>query len=123
MKNFIFIVVGILIIIGAAVWTFVNWRFANEAAESRGVVIKLNAGGSHPQIKFTTADGKEIEYPQGGLIFGYKPGDEVTVLYEKQNPQNATVNSFSALWGFPTLALILGVCAFSAVLFANLAGD
>lgn len=123
MKNLIFIGVGIFVITGAGVWAFLNWRFVSNAATARGVVVKLNAGGSHPQIKFTTAEGKEIEYAQGGLIFGYKPGDEVDVFYERQNPQIASVDSFSALWGFPILALILGGCALGAGLFANFAGD
>lgn len=35
-------------------------------------MVKLNAGGSHPQIAFVTEAGEQISYPQGGLVLGTK---------------------------------------------------
>jgi hypothetical protein len=51
-----------------------------DAAVADGIVTKLNAGGAHPEIEFTTPDGQTVSYPQGGMIGGYKPGDHVRVL-------------------------------------------
>ena len=108
-KVIIFIVAGTIVISAVAIWGIINRQFIKNAATAKGVVVKLNAGGSHPEIKFTTNDGKIIEYPQGGLISGYNTGDEVTVLYDSQNPHNAVINDFGALWGFSLLAFVLGV--------------
>ncbi len=99
---------GIIIIIIAIGWGIKTYQFVKYGIQVKGTVVRLNAGGSHPQIKFTTQDGKEIEFPQGGLIFGYKVGDDVDVLYNLQNPQDAAVNSFGVFWGFPLLFFAIG---------------
>jgi hypothetical protein len=109
MKRMIFIGVGVLVILAALVWAVSTYQFINQAATAQGEVIKLNSGGSHPEIKFTLPDGQEIEYPQSGLIFGYKVGDKVEILYDAKNPKNASLNTFGALWGFPVLILTLGL--------------
>jgi hypothetical protein len=105
-----FALVGVLIIFGVLAWSLKTYQFINNSLSAQGTVVALNAGGSHPQIKFTTTEGKEIEYSQNGLIFGYQIGDQVTVLYNPQNPLEASVNTPGALWGFNLLGFILGVC-------------
>lgn len=60
----------------------------------------MNAGGSHPQIDFTSVSGERISYPQGGFIFGYQVGEPVRVLYEAGRPAaSAIVDDAGALWG------------------------
>ena len=115
----LFGIIGTLVVIAAVAWGISTRLFVGRAETARGKVVKLNAGGSHPEIKFTAEDGKEIEYAQGGLIFGYRVGDEVTVYYDSQNPRDCVVNSFGALWGFPLLAFVLGVCFIGAALFSK----
>ena len=61
----IFIGVGVVVILATVAWGILTYQFINQAAIAQGEVIKLNSGGSHPEIKFMTRDGKEIEYPQG----------------------------------------------------------
>jgi len=118
-KRMLFGIIGVIIVIAAVSWGISNRQFISRAETAKGTVIKLNAGGSHPEIKFTTKDGKEVEYPQGGLIFGYQVGDEVTVHYDSQNPRNCVIDSFGALWGFPLLAFILGVCFLCVALYSK----
>lgn len=78
----------------------------------------MNAGGSHPQIEFVTKAGDRISYAQGGMIYGAKVGDKVTVLYRPEEPSRApTIDRFGAVWNWPLMALILGA-GFS--LFASL---
>ncbi|CAG9269044.1 conserved hypothetical protein [Paraburkholderia unamae] len=74
-------------------------EFLHVANKAPGVVVALNADGSHPQIEFTNKRGDHISYPQGGLIFGYRIGDSVTVLYleNSRNPR-ATIDQFGAVW-------------------------
>ena len=105
----IFIFIGVFVFLIVAIWGSLTYQFISRSATAQGKVIRLNSGGSHPEIKFTTGDGKEVEYPQSGLIFGYKTGDTVEVLYDSQNPKKASINSFGALWGFPALIFVLGL--------------
>lgn len=118
-RRMLFGIVGILILGGAVIWGISNWLFINRAETAQGSVTKLNAGGSHPEITFTTNDGKTIEYPQGGLIFGYHVGDEVIVYYDRENPQNCVINSSGALWGFPALVFVLGLVFVGVALFSR----
>ncbi len=106
----IFALVGAIIILGVLVWSVKTYRFINSASATEGTVVALNAGGSHPVIKFNDGEAKTIEYSQNGLIFGYQVGDQTAVLYNPQNPREASVGTFGALWGFQTLGFILGLC-------------
>lgn len=73
--------------------------FVRTAARAEGVVTVLNAGGSHPEIQFIDAAGRQVSYPQGGLIFGFRPGDKVQVLYAPDNPAGtATICAMGAIW-------------------------
>jgi hypothetical protein len=115
----VFVLVG-LTLLGLAVYTALGTvAFLRSASRANGTVSALNAGGSHPQITFQTESGKPISYPQGGLIFGYQPGDAVTVLYAAENPAgSATIDAIGALWakviwmgGLGTAMLLGGVFA------------
>lgn len=84
-------------------------RFVAHSEVARGRVSRLNAGGSHPQITFTTLRGETISFPQGGLIAGYKPSDEVRVRYRAADPRlSACIESFGALWSAPIMLGFLG---------------
>ena len=84
-------------------------RFTRESSLADGRVIKLNAGGSHPEIMFTTRGGERVSYPQGGLIAGYSVGDAVRVRYREADPKrSATLDTFGALFFWPVLLVVLG---------------
>lgn len=116
LTRFLFAGVGIVLVIIAVVSGISTRRFIARSAMAEGSVIKLNAGGSHPEIKFTTGDGREIEYPQNGLIGGYQTGDKVTVLYDPEDPHQCELNSSGALWGV-TISMAIG-----GVIFIGVAG-
>ncbi len=91
--------------------------FVKNAARAPGIVSALNAGGSHPQIEFVSQAGTAVSYPQGGLIFGYRTGDAVQVLYRPADPRRtACIDSFGALWFLPIL-FALGSAFFAAASF------
>lgn len=93
---------------GTLLWGGSIFHFVNSAEIAEGTVSQLSGGGSHPEITFNTRDGTSVKSPQGGLIFGYKVGDRVLIYYDPQRPERATLKSFGALWGFPSLASVLG---------------
>lgn len=111
----LFILVGLGLLAAASMLAIRTWSFIHHAATAPGVIVALLAGGSHPQIEFTTASGRKVTYAQGGFIFGYRAGDRVTVLYRPDNPeQSASIDAAGALWfssailGFIGLACLVG---------------
>jgi hypothetical protein len=111
-KRFIFFVfrfVGIFLLLVSIAWAVSIWRFTTTAATADGVVTRLNHGGSHPEIQFIAADNKVIEYSQGGMIYDYKVGDKVRVLYDKENTSRAEIDSFGALWGFTVIFIFMSI--------------
>ena len=108
LRGGLFAVVGLAVLIFCGVWLVQTRSFVRSAQAASGVVVSLNAGGSHPQVRFTTAAGLTLDYPQNGLIFGYAVGDAVPVLYDPNRPRSACINSFAALWGMQMMLALLG---------------
>ena len=93
-----------LAMLAAAAYCAIERRgFLQTATRVEGEVSALNAGGSHPQITFA-ADGRTLSYPQGGLIFGYRPGDKVYVLFSANDPAGTAVaDAVGAIWFVPLM--------------------
>jgi hypothetical protein len=114
-KGVLPMLVGVALLVAAAVLGARTRTFVHSAVAVKGVVESLNAGGSHPQIQFTTPSGERISYPQGGLIFGYKPGQEVRVLFDPHNPAStARIDTIGALWFDSILLSLLGLAFLAA---------
>ncbi len=108
-KGIFFLVVGLLLLGVAIITTVSTARFVRGSVAADGRVVKLNAGGSHPEIAFVTRDGTAISYPQGGWIGGYAVGDKVRVLYDEANPKiSRSLDRFGALYFFPIFLCLLG---------------
>ena len=108
-KIIVFTLVGLALMVSAVCWAISTRHFVARAAAAPGVVVKLNAGGAHPEIRFTTAAGQVVEYPQGGMIWGDQMGDHVEVLYTPENPTgSAVLNRPDALWGFVAMDFLMG---------------
>lgn len=113
-KAIIAIVIGIGLLVGAAVSVQSTREFLRTSNIAPGRVVRLNAGGYHPQIEFVTNAGERISYPQGGLISKMKEGDTVSVRYLADDPSHsATVDVFAAIWDAP---IVLGFIGGFAVL-------
>ena len=109
LKGTVFLALGMGLIVAAIATGLSTRHFVAHASRGEGVVTRLNAGGSHPEIEFTAASGETISFPQGGGIFGYRPGQKVQVLYAPEAPsQTACVDAFGALWFTPLILSFLG---------------
>lgn len=104
----LFAVSGSLVLLASLASLGSAWRFGQTAAVAEGTVIALNAGGSHPEVAFTTAAGEAVHYPQNGLVAGYRVGDAVRVLYDPSDPRHAVVDAVGARYGFAALGALLG---------------
>ena len=69
----------------------------------------VSGRGRRWTVSFTAADGREgtIEGKRG-ILFGGAPGPEVSVIYDPEDLENATVERWTEMWMAPTLAAING---------------
>jgi hypothetical protein len=124
----LFFVLGMGAVVGAC-FTFLHTRqFLQNAVGVSGVVVENVVGhGSNgnpayfPRIRFQTADGHEIDFVSrtGNNPAAYSVGESVSVLYDPQQPNKASVNSFVSLWLATIILVPLGVgnMVFSGIVF------
>ena len=118
-KSLVFTLVGVGLMISAGWWAVSTRQFVARAASAPGLVVRLNHGGAHPEVRFTTATGEAVEYGQGGMIWGYRVGDRVEVLYAPEHPgRDPVIHTAGALWGFVAMVFFMGA---GFVLMAQLA--
>lgn len=109
LKGVFFLVIGLLLLGVAIVTTISTARFVRGSVIAEGRVVRLNAGGSHPEIAFVTRSGAAISYPQGGWIWGYAVGDKVRVRYDEANPKVwPSLDIIGALYAMPIFLSLLG---------------
>lgn len=109
-KGVFFVFAGIIVFIVAVFMGIAQYDFLAQAKKAPGIVKSLNAGGSHPEIEFTSSSGQVVSYPQGGMIFGYEPGQAVEVLYNPENPRRSPeVNDIGGLWGMAAMVAVIGL--------------
>lgn len=109
MIRIVIIGIGVGLLIAAAVAVISVRTFRKTASVAEGVVVRLNAGGSHPQIEFAATSGEKVSVPQGGLVWGLQPGDKVNVLYDAARPAvSARLDSLGSLWFLPLLLSFIG---------------
>jgi hypothetical protein len=103
-------VIGIVLLIAAAFSAQSTREFLRMSILVPGQVVRLNAGGSHPQVDFVTKAGEHVSTPQGGMIFGMKVGQAVEVRYLADNPvPTATLNRFGTIWGLTVFLAAMGI--------------
>ena len=112
-----FIVLSLLFMVAAVVWWICDWRFVNSASRAEGVVVKLvesrdsDSGATYRPV-FAFRDSNqvthEIQSSVGSSPPAFRVGDEVEVLYSKDDPDNAAIDRFMFLWFFPVTFGIIG---------------
>jgi hypothetical protein len=125
----LFMVIGILLLLKGYEHGYKSYERERGSASASGEIVKIvpylskkpgksSAIQYFPDVKYTTAEGKEATFRSQvtSRADHYKPGDKVRVLYKDDNPQDAVIGSFSALWA---LALIFGSGGLLVMLFAS----
>ena len=120
----LFFAVGFGMLLGSC-FTFLHTRqFLQNAEGVSGVVVEnickpgvgmgdRPAGCYCPRIRFQTVDGHEINFvsDSGCNPAAYSVGESVSLLYDPQQPDKASINSFTSLWFIPIGLGILGMSA------------
>ncbi|WP_144630520.1 DUF3592 domain-containing protein [Bordetella genomosp. 13] len=110
LRGLLFALVGLFLVASTGYLAYERVQFLRTSQVADGRVVELNAGGSHPQIEFETAAHERISYPQGGMIYGYEPGQQVKVRYMADNPRaTAVLDTFGAMWGMDALMAGMGL--------------
>ncbi len=105
-------VAAIVIGVGFLIVTVINVRSTREFVRTSivvpGEVVRLNAGGLHPEIEFVTRD--HVSYPQGGIVSRMAVGDRPLVRYLADNPlPTARIDRFDAIWGNAVFFAVFGL--------------
>ena len=125
----LFMLIGILLLLKGYEHGSKSYELVKGSASASGEIVKIvpylsqKAGKSSalqyfPDVKYIPAGGKEIIFRSQvtSRADHYKPGDKVKVLYKKDNPKDAVIGSFSALWA---IALIFGFGGALVILFSS----
>lgn len=106
--KFVLIPVGLSLLLGAA-WSVSSTKaWIAQATEVQGKVIEMvrirdrDDGGYMyaPVVRFETAEGSTVEF-QSTLRSnppGYRTGQTVSVLYDPEDPQSASIHGVLSLW-------------------------
>lgn len=92
----------------------------NNGVRVKGTVVDIGKKAIYrfAFVKFKTTDGQEItfknELEQNVDIFPYKMGQEVPVIYHKDDPKNAKIDDF---WNANFLPIYLGIVGGFLVVF------
>lgn len=113
----IIILIGLGLLIKAAMIGTDNYRFVHLAQTTDGVVTGVSNYGFTLSVQITPSADEGVVFLQNGLFFGHQTGEHVMALYDPANPNHAAMANFTALW-FDTAVralagLILAVWGFS----------
>ena len=120
--NLATVAVGLLFV-AMGIYTYVHMgRFLDHAREAKAVVIEVTmesaatrTGRTHPVVRFTTVDGKEV-VARSDEHHKARPADTVQVVYDARNPQDIEITTLERaqrrrmLFSGLAVALGLGVC-------------
>jgi len=110
--------VPLILLALASTLAFKRVVFVHDALRTDGTIINIrcpNQSTRHgyqclPIFRFTATDGQIyiVESPTGGNFSDFKIGEPVKVLYPKDQPHTARIDSFAHLWATPLIFAALG---------------
>jgi len=116
---------GLTLLLGGAItlgFAVIDLRSTRELVEhahhANGTVVALNAGTSHPEVRFKEAEsGEQVSFPANGWV-SHRVGEQVKVLYiRRDSVMTAKLDESGALWHFPVMTALTGAGLVLASLF------
>ena len=125
--------VAVLLLMIAGISTFTTLQKLGREESAPGVVVEMVTREYedaetdnvsiyyYPVVEFKARDGKryEVELNEGSNPASHDVGDEVTILYEPENLNDARIKSFGSsalMWILPGITGIVGAAFLGAVL-------
>lgn len=131
----VFTGIAVIMLLVAGIASFNNIRKVNREESAAGIVADMTkrleydeqdfnrvVGETYyPVVEFTANDGKRrnVQLSEGSFPPAYEVGDEVTILYEPENPMDARIKSFGSsalMWILPSITGVLGIGFLVAVI-------
>ena len=126
----LFMAIGLMFLLTGYKYWDKSYELVDSSVSAPGVIVEIvpylssrKIGKSislnyFPEVKYTTAKGEKVTFRSQvtSRADHYKPGDKVRVLYKEDNPQEAVIGSFSALWA---VCLIFGTSGVLVILVAS----
>jgi hypothetical protein len=113
----IFFLIGLGVSVSGIFSIFKVRRQVAESVKTTGTVIgfgkKMGKSGYIycPHAAFTDTQGRKIQFESevGSQPPAYVIGQQVQIIYEKNNPQKAEIDSFTSLWFVPGCTSVFGL--------------
>jgi hypothetical protein len=115
--GYFFLVPGVLMLFGA-IWTgYRAWSFRESGDKSQGTVVSnrystdSDGGGTyHPEVEFATPDGQRHRFISkvGQSPAAFKVGEQVPVVYDRDTPESASIDTIGEQYFGPIMLSILG---------------
>ena len=120
---------AVISMVTMAVVGTIQLRFVSSAARATGTIVELRPSGGvedqtlHAVFTFTPPEGPPVVVRSsvGETSPSYQVGETVRVLYDRERPSSAVIDSFIQLW-FVTLMLAILALVNAAVAAAFLIG-
>lgn len=123
----VFLLVGILTMVGGGAWLARTAAFVARAEQAPGQIIAIERGSGskgktmyRPVFRFRDASGQqhELRSALSSNRLGLSVGEAVTVAYDRTDPAQARIASFGMLWELPLVVFGFGALftGFSALL-------
>lgn len=116
-----FAIVGGLFLAAGLIFAALTIRFVSSAERTTGRVVSLrydDEGLSSPDVAYAARDGRERVYrSRSASSWSYAVGEEVEVLYDPRDPDEAEIDRWTSLWLLPGIFAGLGgaACAIGLV--------
>jgi Protein of unknown function (DUF3592). len=106
----IFLLLGIIFGLLAAVLALNSQQFLVGTVTTTGKIIRCaNGNGAEsackPVVRFTTPSGQTVIFTSTFSSSTFSQGEELVVCYHPDDPANARIGTFFALWFLPVLFL------------------
>lgn len=115
--------IGSILLIVSLCWMIPGWLFEQTASRTNGTLVQFNkARSARPIVEYKVDDKPfRVQGSVGTSLDIYHLGDEVSVLYQADNPQNAQIDTFLERRALPvtfgSIGLVLATVGGLGLLF------
>lgn len=108
--DFSFLIVAIVLIILGMYIYLQNNKIIKNSAEGVGSLEKIPDVNKY-LLMFNTSDGKEVMTYSlyNDILHFFHKEDNIKILYNKEKPEEAIVNSFISLYGVSFFTILIGI--------------
>lgn len=109
----------------AAIFAYPSWKYLDSGGRTEGTVVRMmrkSSKSSTSPVVHYRVDGKEYEVigSVSSSPPSHEPGEIVEVLYKREDPADATINSFLELWFVSALLGGFGILMLFTAIFVTL---